>query len=32
MTKMIDADAILKRAEPLIHQHAPERSTSSRCR
>ena len=24
MTKMIDADAILKRAEPLVHQHVPE--------
>lgn len=24
MTKMIDADAILKRAEPLVHQHAQE--------
>jgi starvation-inducible DNA-binding protein len=24
MTKMIDADTILKRAEPLVHQHVPE--------
>ena len=24
MTQMIDADAILKRAEPLVHQHVPE--------
>lgn len=24
MTKMIDADTILKRAEPLVHQHAQE--------
>jgi starvation-inducible DNA-binding protein len=24
MTKMIDADAIQKRAEPLVHQHVPE--------
>ena len=24
MTKTIDADIILKRAEPLVHQHAPE--------
>jgi starvation-inducible DNA-binding protein len=24
MTKMIDADAILKRAEPLVRQHVPE--------
>ena len=24
MSKMIDADAILKRAEPLVHQHVPE--------
>jgi starvation-inducible DNA-binding protein len=24
MTKMIDAGAILKRAEPLVHQHVPE--------
>lgn len=24
MTKMIDADTILKRAEPLVHQHAHE--------
>jgi starvation-inducible DNA-binding protein len=24
MTKTVDADTILKRAEPLLHQHAPE--------
>jgi starvation-inducible DNA-binding protein len=24
MTKLIDADVILTRAEPLVHQHAPE--------
>ena len=24
MTKTVDADTILKRAEPLVHQHAPE--------
>jgi starvation-inducible DNA-binding protein len=24
MSKPIDADAVLKRAEPLVHQHAPE--------
>jgi hypothetical protein len=24
MTKKIDADTILKRAEPLVHQHVPE--------
>jgi hypothetical protein len=24
MTKSIDTDAVLKDAEPLVHQHAPE--------
>ena len=24
MTKIGDADALLKRAEPRVHQHAPE--------